>query len=136
MAEIATFMICDGVQIPAPAMASAPSLIAPNIALRPDFIPSNYSFGLSVGVRGVNTSMSNHFRLIIRDPQGGEVHAFQHECPPEPTKDALPEEYRGFIFSLDLRNVPLTVEGCYTVTILVNHEEAGTRLLPVYVKEG
>lgn len=55
MAKLSTFVICEAINnIPTPNGNSFLQMNSPQIALRPEFIPSSYSFGVLFGVRDIN----------------------------------------------------------------------------------
>ena len=65
MAKLTAFMLCDSISaIPVPEGGVLQQLVSPQIALRPQFIPGNFSFGVAVGVQGVNLHITNRIRFL------------------------------------------------------------------------
>lgn len=136
MAELATFVVCDGVQnLTIPGGGAIPQITAPTIALRPQFLPSNFSFGLSIGLRDVNIRNENIFQLTIVRPDGSVAHdSGPIHMPPSTNDSTLPDKFQGAILTMDLRNVALTIEGCYEVHIFLNNALISSQPLPVYIR--
>lgn len=135
MARIVSFMICDTVNnIPAPTNDGIiQTLVAPQIAVRPQFVPGNFSFGIAVGVSGIDLKKENSVRFTIADPDGKVIqNSGSSTLPAVSDKDTLPEDYQGFILSMDIRNLTIEKEGCYLFRIFINDEEIGEREIPVY----
>ena len=69
MANLVSFVICESINnMPAANMGVVPTLVAPQVALRPQFIPGNFSFGISVGLTGIDLNKVNKVRFTIKNP--------------------------------------------------------------------
>lgn len=134
MPELAAFTICDNVQnVSLPTGQMFPQISSPCIALRPQYIPSNFSFGIVIGIRNANISASNNLCLEIFGPSGEITYnSGGLEIPADHGKSSLPEQYHGFVIILDVRNMPIAIEGCYTVKITLNGSLVSTQSLPIY----
>lgn len=137
MPELAFIVVTEGSQTVMTPDGPNPQLMSPLIALRPPVLPTAFSFALSVGVRNVDLTKNNLFQLRICAPNGEEIYA------PEPFNlgsesklpARLPEEYRGFVLVVDLRNVMFNTDGCYIIEIYINDVLIGTTKLPVFLKD-
>ena len=133
MPKVTQFMLGDGINnMPGP-KGMITHLIAPQVALRPAFVPGNFSFALSVGVRDVNLQQENKIKFMITSPNGEAIQTSEETIIPAIVKDdALPIEYQGFVLNLDVRNLAIPVEGIYKFTIFVNGEAMEAQDIPIY----
>lgn len=134
MTRITSFVVCDSItNFPANPEKNIPSLVAPQIALRPQFIPGNFSFGIAVGISGLNLHAENKVRFTIVNPKGIIVHD-TGETPlrPIPVSDTLPAEYQGFMLTMDIRNLVIQIEGEYKFVAFVNGKSVGEAVIPIY----
>lgn len=135
MAKLFSFTICDSLSNMPAAAGSVPMLIAPQIALRPQFIPGNYSFGVAIGISGVNLKEPNKMKFIIKSPDGTTVYdSGENELPVVTKSDSLPAENQGFIMCIDVRNLVFLSEGEYTFSLFLNGENIADKSVPVYKK--
>ena len=113
MPSIVSYVICDGIQnIPMQGGGVAPHLIAPTLAIRPQSLPTNFSFGLSIGIQDVDINVQNTFQVKIFSPAGTLIHdSLINTISPSPIDNKLPEKYRGIVIAADLRNVYLSEVG-------------------------
>jgi len=135
MPRLSAFVISENVQsIPALGGMFAQQVTGPMIALRPQFIPSSLSFGITFGVSGVNPTQANKLQTRILSPDGKVLNdTGVIDLPIDPNDDPeLPLEYRGFIMNMDLRNIAIETSGCYTIELYVNGDLIDTRKIPVY----
>lgn len=135
MAKLVSFMICDTVNnIPGPTNEGViQTLVAPQIAVRPQYIPGNFSFGIAVGVAGVDLEKENAVRFAVEDPEGHSIQDSGYSPLPKiPAKDEMPKEYQGFMLSMDIRNLPIEKEGSYIFALYINGEEVGRKEIPVF----
>lgn len=136
MTKLTTFMLCDSINtIPAPTGGFLQQLTSPQMALRPQFIPGNFSFGIAVGVQGINLHITNRVRFTISDPQGKIIRdSGISEFPPIPedASETLPEQYQGFLMNADIRNLAIHENGEYLFSIYVNGELIGTQSIPIF----
>lgn len=137
MAKIVTFMICDAINnIPSPSGEMIPQLVAPQIAVRPQFIPGNYSFSISVGVRDVDLKRVNQIRFTITSPTGVILQdSGNSDFPPTGKPDIIPLEFQGFTLSMDVRNIVIHEEGLYTFSLYINDIVIGTQEIPIFKRE-
>lgn len=134
MANIVSFVVCDAINNISPdGERSVPALVAPQIALRPQFIPGNFSFGISVGVADIDLKVENRIRLTISDPAENIIHALgENELPRVPAKDTMPQAFQGFMLAIDIRNLPIQSEGEYKFSVYLNDECIGVQTIPVF----
>lgn len=134
MAKLVSFVICDAINtIPADKGNAVPALVAPQIALRPQFVPGNFSFALAVGVADIDLQVENTVRMKISDPTGKEVHDLgENRLPKMPIQDTMPAEFQGFMINMDVRNFVIQHEGEYEFSLYINGECVGTQKIPVF----
>lgn len=134
MANLFSFILCDSFQqgINGP----IPTLVSPQLALRPPFIPCTFSFAMAVGINDVNIYTPNKMKVTIKTPDDKIIYdSGETELPPSLEEDSsLPAEYQGFMMNIDIRNLPIEKEGAYYFTFFVNGKEVGTKLVPIYKK--
>lgn len=136
MAKLTAFMLCDSINnIPDPSGGFLQQIISPQVALRPQFVPGNFSFGVAVGVRGIDLHITNRIRFTISDPQGkiiqdsgvSEFHPISVDVP-----ETMPDEYQGFLMNMDIRNLVIHENGEYLFSIYVNDELVGIQSIPIF----
>lgn len=134
MAKITTFMYCEGVErLPDDAKIS---IMNPLQVLTPLFIPSMYSFAITVGVIDFDTEVNNEIRITFGSTcdehnlvDTGIIPIQAHSA-----EGTLPKHLRGFIANMEFKNVVFKEEGEYDTTIYFNDEEIGK--FPIYAVEG
>ena len=137
MANLFSFTICDSINNLATPTGPVPMLIAPQIALRPQFIPGNFSFAMAIGMSGINLNIPNNLRLTIHSPDGMIIHNSGENALPIATKDdLLPAEYQGFMMCVDVRNLVIPCEGEYAFTFYLNGECVAKQMVPIFKKVG
>lgn len=134
MANLVSFVICESINnMPAANMGVVPTLVAPQVALRPQFIPGNFSFGISVGLTGIDLNKVNKVRFTIKNPDNNVVQdSGITELPIPPHDSALPAQYQGFMMSIDIRNLAIHSEGEYIFAFYLNDECVGERIIPIF----
>ena len=133
MARLISFMISDSAQN----LSGVQHIIAPTVALRPQFIPGNFSFAVSFGVTGINLNDTNTMKIQIKKPSGTVIQELSDSSLPViQEKDTLPAEYQGFIGGLEFRNVVIDEEGCYEFVLYINGELVGKRPIPIFKRKG
>ena len=134
MPKICSFMICDSSQsITDEKNNTTQQLVGPTIALRPQFIPTNYSFTVSIGIRDVDLQAKNVMHLALLTPSGKElVNLGESELPITDKDNLLPRENWGFVAGVDFHNVSIAEEGVYRLAVYVNNELIGTLDIPIY----
>ncbi|GLG06370.1 DUF6941 family protein [Sellimonas catena] len=89
--------------------------------LTPEFIPSTFSFSIVVGIKQIDLSSDHKLDIIFKDTEGNNlVEAKDIPISAEQLKNGdlnLPEEQRGLMLGLDLRNVILKKEGNYKTEV-------------------
>lgn len=136
MAKITVFMLCDSINtVPTPEGGVLQQLISPQMTLRPQFIPGNFSFGMTVGIQGVDLHVANHIRFTITDPAGTVIQdSGVSDFPPFPedVQETMPKEYQGFLMNTDIRNLVIRENGEYLFSIYINDKLVGTQSVPVF----
>ena len=98
MAKLFSFTICDSINNLPASGGTVPMLIAPQIALRPQFVPGNFSFGLAIGMSEIDLHISNKLKLVIQSPDGNVIHdSGETDLPIISKGDTLPQKYQGFM---------------------------------------
>lgn len=134
MAKLFSFTICDSINnLPAPG-STVPMLIAPQIALRPQFIPGNFSFGLAIGISGIDLQISNKLKFVIHSPDGKVVHdSGETDLPIVSKVDSfLPKMHQGFMMCIDIRNLLIPREGEYVFKFYLNGECVANQSVPIF----
>ncbi|MEK4473370.1 hypothetical protein NSQ91_09135 [Paenibacillus sp. FSL R7-0048] len=138
MPRISTFVYSDSVNNEtAPNGNRLVSIQNPMLVFRPVFIPSLFSFAVTVGIVGVGHSETHTIRFTF-GKIGGEELLIDTGVMPLPANleldenGALPVDHRGFLFNMDFRNVVFHSEGEYESNTYFDGVLLGTH--PVYVK--
>ena len=134
MAKLASFVICESINnMPAANMNVVPTLVAPQVALRPQYVPGNFSFGVAVGINEIDLQTINRVRFTIKSPENVILQdSGVSELPVAPQDTALPAEYQGFMMCIDIRNLAVPCEGEYVFSFFLNDECVGDQIIPVY----
>lgn len=134
MPRITSFVVCDSIApFPTSPEKNIPSLVAPQIALRPQFIPGNFSFGLAVGISGLDLHVENKVRFTVASPEGNIIHdTGETTLKPIPVQDTLPAQYQGFMMTMDIRNLVIKTEGEYKFAVYVGGKSVGENIIPIY----
>lgn len=134
MARLEFVVVCNAINsVPGERGEMTPNLVAPQIALRPRFVPGNFSFALSVGISGVDLQKENRMRFTITTPEGRLLQdSGETELPKIPIKDTMPAEYQGFVINMDIRNLVIENEGAYSFALYINGECIGTHTIPIF----
>lgn len=134
--KICSFILCNGIETVMNSQGGTMSaLMGPQVLLQPEFIPTNFSFGFSVGFIGIDLTQENQIKFRIMSPNNEMVMESRNSLIPiNATEDSIPKEYRGFNMTTDVRNMVIKMEGIYTLEFFVNDELAGTQEVPIYKK--
>ena len=134
MPKINMFIVCDSVNnIPVNDNGSVMQLISPRVALRPPIIPGAYSFGVAVGVRGIDLKVPTRVRYTITDPEDKIIFdTGDTELPPAPAPDSMPFDYQGFLITTDVRNVVVNADGLYKFNLFINEEQLEPQEVPIF----
>lgn len=132
--KVTTFMLCDAItNVNLPQGTVVPQLTLPKTVLRPQFIPSAFSFGLVVGVEGIDLQKDHKMKFKITDPDGNVIQeSGDNDLPALPEDDSLPKEYQGYTLSIDIRNLIINKAGLYIFSLSINDEEIYTKQIPVF----
>lgn len=133
MAKLTMFALCDSVNnIPGP-QGMVTHLVAPQVVLRPMFIPGNFSFGITVGVRGLDLKNPIKLNFSIISPDGAVAqNSGDTELPAMVKEDTLPPEHQGVMLNLDIRNMIIKSEGVYKFVLNVNGENLEEQEIPIF----
>ena len=127
------FLLCDSIEHKQMPCGEIQKLVSPQVVLRPMFIPGNFSFGVSIGVRGLKISEAIKLKFAVLAPDGNVV----QESPEtlietDGVKDTLPEEHQGLMINIDIRNLVIQEEGVYKFVLTVNGEQLEPQDVPIY----
>lgn len=134
MIKVTTFMLCDAINnVTLPNGSVVPQLSAPTAILRPQFIPGSFSFGVAIGLLGVNIHQENKIKFAIVDPDGVTIqNSGESSIPAFTDEDNLPADWQGFAMSIDVRNLVIQKSGIYTLKFYINDEEVCAKEFPVF----
>lgn len=133
MAKLVSFLLCDAMQQMPTQNGSVPVLVAPQIGLRPQFVPGNFSFVISAGFADVDLCAANRMRVTVASPGGALVYdSGENELPVEQGDSVLPREAQGFMLTMDVRNMAVPEEGAYPVSFFLNGACVCTCQIQVY----
>lgn len=134
MAQLTSFVICESINnMPAANMNVVPTLVAPQVTLRPQYIPGSFSFGVAVGINGIDLQTVNNVRFTIKSPESVILQdSGVSELPVAPQDTALPSKYQGFMMCIDIRNLAIPCEGEYVFSFFLNDECVGNHIIPIY----
>lgn len=140
MARISTYMYSEGISQMSTPTGSKQVIVSPIQLITSKAIPTNYTFGITFGVIGLDTMGKNHHIKIVfarkgnNDPQKQTV-VFEgdiNDTSPQPG-EILPPDLRGFIGGFVLQNVYLDGEGVFETTIEADGKAIGT--MPIEVRK-
>ncbi|MEY8379245.1 hypothetical protein AALD22_26570 [Lachnospiraceae bacterium 56-18] len=104
--------------------------------LTPEFIPSTFSFSIILGIRGIDSSCDHNLDIIFKDSNENVlVEARNISVLAEQLKNGnlvLPEDQRGMMLGMDLRNVIIKQEGVYYTEIIFDGKKLG--VFDIYAK--
>lgn len=134
MAKLVSFTICESLNnTPSGNFGTVPVLISPQIVLRPQFIPGNFSFGIAVGISEVDIKVSNKVKFTITGPDGNVLNdSVETDLPVVVKPDSLPDQYQGFMLCIDIRNLAVPCEGAYTFSLYLNGDQLTPQCIPIY----
>lgn len=134
MAKLTMFMLCDQIKNNT-SEADVSELVAPQVVLRPQFIPGALSFGIGIGVRDVDLKKESKISFTISDPDGVVIQdSGSNTFPAINYTDTIPAEYQGLLLNMDIRNMVIQSEGVYMLALYINGEVAGTHEIPIFKK--
>lgn len=135
MEKIATFLICDSIENIPKGNGMLPIVNAPQLVLRPMFVPGVISFAIVLGIKGMDLNKNNKINVQICTPNGEALQNIENNLPVTPKTDSLPDEYNGCMMFVDIRNMVVMNDGDYLVNISVNDNVIGQEVIPVYKRE-
>lgn len=133
--KITTFMLGSRVgPDEASGLPPVPALRDPKAVLRPKYIPTEYSFGIAVGIRGVDVTKKMTVTFKIEDPDGNELLSLgPNDLEPDSSgQEQPPTEFRSITFTLQLDNVNFAQAGIYKFYVEFNGTKLEPQDLPVY----
>ena len=136
MAELTYFMLYEsGQNIILPDGASVFQGLNPVMVLRPNFIPTNFSFACTFAIQNMDLQADYNIVILIKDSNDAEIARNESVIPKDYKSDSyLPKQYNGYIFNMNLHNVVFVKEDAYRFVIYLNGEFCGERIIPVYKK--
>lgn len=122
LAKATLFVIGGGLRVEAPASEGQPPVIAlvgPTLALKPRMIPTEYSFAVVLGVRGIHTSDEvAQLTWSVLDSRGHKVVDRAPWSTGGPPIDPAQFGSDGVLMmGAMVANVPLEVSGWYTLQV-------------------
>lgn len=136
MLHISTFMYSeDTIQDP---QAKSLHIVNPTMVFKPTFIPSLYSFSVTLSIVGLEFQKDPKLRFKFwseNEPDKMLVDTGEIPLPKNNNDDSdLPEEFRGGMLTMNFRNLPLKYQGKYFSEVFIDEESLGT--FPVFAKIG
>jgi len=120
MPKLSHFVYCE--RILAIPSDPNPHLVKPLQVLTPRFIPSDYSFAIAFGVSGVDLSKENTAMIKFVSPNGDVLHSQSFKVSKPTEKVTLPPEVRGFMITIDFKNVPIREVGDHKTEVYLNED--------------
>lgn len=136
MARLTQFILCEKIEnIVAANGQQISSLVNPLAFLRPQLLPSAFSFGVSIGVQGVEVSRPCEISISLLDSNGAALgNTLEATLPPPAQEIGIPDEELGFVINLDMHNALLRTPGKYSFEVRVNGVAIGSREFGVYLR--
>ncbi len=135
MPKISAFILCDSVNnMPLPDGNSVPTLINPQVVLKPQFIPTTFSFGFSVGILDMKPDIQNKVKLLIMDPEESKTvqDLGEIEIYPGLIGQNQPDSFSGCTITASVQNVPIEKQGVYKLSVFVNGQNIGSKDIPIF----
>lgn len=106
--------------------------------LRPMFIPCTHSFAFLIGIADLDLKTQHKVNMIITSPDNEVVQKVEYntntEVSENPVDTMIPNEYKGYIFMTNIRNMVIKKEGRYVLNVSVDDNEIDEIVIPVYKK--
>ena len=137
MPHVATFMYSENtIQDP---QAKTLQIVNPTMVFRPAFIPSLYSFSVTLSIIGLEFDKNPKLRFKFWSENELDKMLVDTGEIPLPKNDNnedsdLPEEFRGGMLTMNFLNLPLKYVGKYFSEVFINEVSLGN--FPVFVKIG
>lgn len=133
MAKLVSFTLCDSINSVPASRGIVQMLVEPQLVLRPQYIPGNFSFSIALGVADLNLQTKNEIRLVITNPKKKVVYDSGANAIPIIKKDdSIPVEYQGVMMCVDIRNLPVECDGEYNISVFLNGECIAIKPIPVF----
>ena len=134
MAKLVSFIMSAISQnIPNKTGGVVQQLTGPMIVLRPRYVPSEYSFAITLGISNFDLSRENTMRIVLRSPSDDTlIDTGDSILPASPTDETLPKEFQGAVLSMPIQNIELKTEGIYQLEMFFNGESLGIQDIPVF----
>lgn len=139
MPRISTFMYSDNARMDLNGDQQQINITNPMIAFKPAFIPSTFSFAVTIGIAGFDLRQAHKLQYIFKELNSddniidtGDVLFPARSNNVQDTDSLLPLEHRGVVINLDFRNVIFKREGDYISYVYFDGELLGS--FPIYVK--
>jgi hypothetical protein len=138
MARVVSFMYADNTTNERTANNEGALIVhSPLIVFRPLFVPCLFSFSIVAGIQDFDANKGHNIKLEFWK-NGGDaplVRTEDFQLPPIEEKSDLPSHLKGFVFNIDLRNVPFRENGEYFTEIFFDGESLGKYPINVWRKE-
>ena len=134
MAKLVSFIMSAISQnIPNKTGGVVQQLTGPMIVLRPRYVPSEYSFAITLGISNFDLTRENTMRIVLRSPSDDTlIDTGDSILPASPTDEILPKEFQGAVLSMPIQNIELKTEGIYQLEMFFNGESLGIQDIPVF----
>lgn len=133
MAKLVSFTLCDSINSVPASRGIVQMLVEPQLVLRPQYIPGNFSFSIALGVADLNLQTKNEIRLVIINPEKKVVYdSLPNILPIIRKDDSIPKEYQGIMMCVDIRNLIVECEGEYIISISLNGECIDEKPVPIF----
>ena len=112
------------------------NIINPILVIIPEFLPTTYSFSVTFGILGVKMEVPHELKITFWGPDEEVIFDSGNlniQFPIPENKKGLPEDMRGPVISMDIRNAALEEEGEYFTKIFLDGEEMGK--YPIKIKK-
>lgn len=137
MPKIIGFILADDVMDTGPNSQQVTSLVNPRSVLRPQYVPSAFSFAFSISIRDIDLTSFKELKLIIKDPKGNTIQdpiTMNMEENPIPKDPSLPSDLVSFTANVSVRNIPLEMNGIYQLNTYINDKQLEPQEIPVFVR--
>lgn len=128
--KVSVFVYSDSAQPEPTPQGNKLHIMNPQHILRPMFIPGQFSFAIMFGILDFDVSSPHTLRYTFSSPEGTILidTGDNIKLPPitDPQMDDLPIDMRGFLTSLDFKNVVFQTEGEYKSEIFFDSVSLGT----------
>ncbi len=116
-------------------------IVSPVLMLRPKHVPTQFSFAVTIGLRGFDISATTppklHWKIVA--PNGQEI--FDSPIMPLQSPSLIPEgiellppEEANIILGLNIQNLDIPEQGNYKIIVYVDDKEIGSQNVPVRVQ--